>query len=60
MSRENGGTRAGLAREEGGKLGAARRFLQLLAESGELVVFGQVTVHVTEGRLWLEVRKTFK
>jgi len=41
-------------------LAAARRFLESLAESGEPVQYGQITVHVFEGRLWLEVRKTFK
>ena len=44
---------------EGG-LAAARRFMQSLAEWGELVRFGEVTIHVREGRFWIEIKKTYK
>ena len=43
-----------------GRIAVARRFIAALADSGEAVRFGEITVHVHEGRVWLEVRKTFK
>jgi hypothetical protein len=42
------------------RIRAARRFLEDLADSGELVRFGHVTVHISEEGLWVEIRKTFK
>ena len=42
------------------RVAVARRFIAALADSGEAVRFGEITVHVHEGRVWLEVRKTFR
>ena len=54
------GARGGLVKAEGGRIAAARRFLEVLEQAGEPVLYGQITIHIAEGRLWLEVRKTFK
>ena len=63
MEREPGGARGNRRGSDGPvrlRIEAARRFVDMLADSGEPVRFGEVTVHIVDGRLRLEIRKYYR
>ena len=60
MARSSSEGTGGPGEGDGRKMAAARELVECLAELGEPVRFGQITIHVAEGRVWLEIRKTYK
>ncbi len=63
MGREPGGARGAGGPGDGPvrlRIEAARRFVDMLADSGEPVRWGEVTVHIADGRLRLEIRRHYR